>query len=447
MTYQETLDYLYSRLPMFHRIGPAAFKKDLTNTLALCAALGQPQEKFKSIHIAGTNGKGSTSHMLASVLQAAGYKVGLYTSPHLVDFRERIRINGQMVPEEFVTSFIEKNRDVIEEINPSFFEATVALAFDHFAQEKVDIAVIETGLGGRLDSTNVITPLLSIITNISYDHQNMLGNTLPEIAGEKAGIIKTGIPVVIGKRQPETEPVFAAKARETTSPIHFAEDLFSPLEVKNDLQAVYMEADYKDIADHSITHIQSPLRGTYQLENIATVLSAAKLLNDAGIPLPEEAVLTGIREVRQRTSFRGRWEVLGQKPFTVCDVAHNEAGLRNVFQQVAGIRTGKEQFRIVYGMVNDKDIQKALALLPKDAVYYFCRPDIPRGLDVNTLRQHAAAAGLTGSACASVVAAFHQAQQEAVTEDIVLVTGSIFVVAEVLAEYPLATDRQPLATA
>jgi dihydrofolate synthase/folylpolyglutamate synthase len=429
MDYRQTLDYLYAMLPMFHRIGPAAFKKDLTNTLALCEALGHPEKKFKSIHIAGTNGKGSTSHMLGAILQSQGYKTGLYTSPHLVDFRERVRVNGEMVSEDFVVRFVEKNAKLIEKIEPSFFEVTVAMAFDYFAEQKVDFAVIETGLGGRLDSTNVISPVISIITNISYDHQNMLGDTLAEIAGEKAGIIKPNTPVIIGKRQAETEPVFINKAKQENSPIYFAEDFYSVTHsaYKNGrLEVVYLRKE-----DNTENHYRSPMPGHYQLENIATILKATDVLKTEGIALSDEAINEGIENVTELTGLRGRWEVLQEKPLIVCDVAHNEAGLKAVFSQVATIPHDK--LRIVYGMVKDKDINKALSLLPKNALYYFCKPDIPRGLDVDQLLEYTAQQNLKGSGYASVAEAFQQAKHESEANDIVLVAGSIFVVAEVLA--------------
>jgi dihydrofolate synthase / folylpolyglutamate synthase len=428
MTYEQTLDYLYSKLPMFHRIGPAAFKKDLSNTIALCEALDHPEKKFKSIHIAGTNGKGSVSHMTASILQEAGYKTGLYTSPHLVDFRERIRINGEMISKERVARFVEKHKSLIEKIQPSFFEVTVAMAFDYFAESKVDIAVIETGLGGRLDSTNIIKPVLSVITNISYDHQNMLGDTLPQIAGEKAGIIKAGVPVVIGKKQSETELIFLQKVRETGSEIYFAEDHFKPgtPTLKNGLLLL----EYNNIDSNKSISVTSPLPGLYQVENIATVLESAALLKKSGLTISEPHIIQGITNVKSNTGLRGRWEILNEKPLAICDVAHNEAGLKAVFEQVNSIP--HEKLHIVYGMVKDKDIFKALSRLPKNAVYYFCRPDIPRGLDENELSIQAMQSGLNGTSYPSVIQAYHEALTSAHKNDIVLVVGSIFIVAEVL---------------
>ncbi len=430
MNYRQTLDYMFSKLPMFTRIGEAAYKKDLKNTLLLCEALDNPQHKFKSIHIAGTNGKGSTSHMLAAILQSAGYKVGLYTSPHLIDFRERIRINGEEIPEHNVVDFIADNKERIEEIEPSFFELTVAMAFKYFADEKVDFAVIETGLGGRLDSTNIITPELSVITNISYDHQNMLGNSLAEIAGEKAGIIKQNVPVVIGQVHPETKTVFLAKAEDQNAQIYFAEENYKHQshEYKNgNLEAVFLET-----ATGKIIKVETPLAGNYQLQNLATVLQSCNILQKIheGI-FTDEHICKGIREVKKLTGLRGRWEILKQNPLTIADVAHNEAGLKSVFHQINSLTYNK--LYIVFGMVKDKDITKALALLPHSATYYFCAPAIPRALPVTELLHAAENSGLKGLAYQSVADALQNAQNDAGKNDIVLCTGSIFVIAEVLA--------------
>ena len=428
MTYEETLDYLYTKLPMFTRIGAAALKNDLHNTLALCEALGNPERSFKSIHIAGTNGKGSTSHIMASILQTAGYKTGLYTSPHLLDFRERIRVNGAQIPKENVVSFVASHRDLIERIEPSFFEMTVALAFDHFRNEKVDIAVIETGLGGRLDSTNVITPLLSIITNISYDHQYLLGNTLAEIAGEKAGIIKPGIPVVIGQARPETENVFIQKAAETNSPLIFAEKTYTPIE--HSYQHGLLNIVYSKLNESGQVNIVSPLAGNYQLENIATILSSVDVLKTQGINISAEQTIQGILDVKKQTGLLGRWEVISESPLIICDVAHNEAGLRAVFEQINSIPHDKLHF--VYGMVKDKDVEKALSLLPKDAVFYFTQPQLPRALEYKTLHELASQKGLNGNSYPTIAEACAAAQSAQGQNDILLVAGSIFVVAEAL---------------
>jgi dihydrofolate synthase / folylpolyglutamate synthase len=438
MTYAQTLDYLYSRLPMFHRIGAAAYKADLSNTIALCNALGNPENKFRSVHIAGTNGKGSVSHMLASILQESGYKTGLYTSPHLVDFRERIRINGKMIEQGKVTNFVEKYSKIIEEIEPSFFEVTVGMAFEYFAEQKVDIAVIETGLGGRLDSTNIITPLLSVITNISYDHQNLLGNTLPEIAGEKAGIIKQNIPVIIGRHQPETDPVFISKASSEKSEIHFAEDEYIPKSSKIENGLLFVEFENRGHTQNLTVHesgkkilsVASPLAGNYQLENIATVLEASDILSGQLPKINHESMLRGIRNVITNTGLRGRWEVLKNDPLVVCDVGHNEAGLKSVFEQAMSIP--HQNLHIVFGMVKDKDLEKAVSRLPKNAIYYFCQPDIPRALDVHELFMQASKSGLNGNLYPSVKEAYATAISQAERQDIVLITGSFFVVAEIL---------------
>ncbi len=428
MTYQQTLDYLYSKLPMFHRIGAAALKPDLSNTIKLCKALGNPETKFRSIHVAGTNGKGSVSHLLASIFQEAGFKTGLYTSPHLLDFRERIRINGEMISKEAVSAFVKKQKSLIEKIEPSFFEVTVAMAFEYFAENEVDIAIIETGLGGRLDSTNVIKPLLSVITNISYDHQYLLGNTLPEIAAEKAGIIKERVPVVIGKSDPETNPVFSQKAKEMHSIIFYAD---ANIICKNPhLENGLLKAGFINKRSESVYHILSPLSGQYQLENITTVLQSVEVLNNNGFSINKEQIKTGINKVKENTGLMGRWEILGNKPLVVCDVAHNEAGLEIVFDQASTIPHKK--LRIVYGMVKDKDIAKAIAILPRNAIYYFTQPDLPRALDVNELFTLAKDAGLKGATFNSVKEAYSQATTEANADDMVLIVGSIFVAAEVL---------------
>jgi len=429
MTYQETLDYMYSKLPMFHRIGPAALKPDLNNTLALCKALGNPETKFKSIHIAGTNGKGSVSHLLASVLQEAGYKTGLYTSPHLLDFRERIKINGEMIDQKTVTAFVKKNQKLIDKMQPSFFEVTVAMAFEYFAANEVDIAIIETGLGGRLDSTNVIKPLLSVITNISYDHQSLLGETLAEIATEKAGIIKTRVPVVIGKQDPETDPVFSKKAKEMNSAIFYAD---ANIAYKNPhLENGTLKAEYMNKRSGSVYHVLSPLSGQYQLENITTVLQSVEILNDKDFKLSKENIKNGLKNVKENTGLRGRWEILGTSPLIIADVAHNEAGLEAVFEQANELTRGK--MRVVYGMVKDKDIDKAIDMLPKKAHYYFSQPDLPRALAVKDLNKLATKAGLNGKPFNSIKEAYQKAVEEALPNDIILVVGSVFVVAEVLA--------------
>ncbi len=436
MDYQTTLDYLYSQLPMFTRDGPSAFKKDLTNTIELCKRLDNPQDKFKSVHIAGTNGKGSTSHMLAAILQTAGYKTGLYTSPHLKDFRERIRINGEMISEQHVIDFVEKHRSDFEDIKPSFFEMTVGMAFDAFAREKVDIAVIEVGLGGRLDSTNIITPLLSVITNIGWDHMNMLGNTKQLIAGEKAGVIKQGIPVVIGEYQPEVADVFINKAKEENAPLSFASEewVISKSEVGSQKSEAWQEyIDFQIVKKNSqltTQNLQLDLPGTYQLKNVKTVLSTVEGLRKQGFIISDEHIKTALKQVKKLTGLHGRWEVLSQHPLTICDTGHNPEGIAEVLKNIENVSYQKLHF--VMGVVNDKDIGKILALLPKKAVYYFCKPNIPRGLDADSLKQQAANFGLNGRNYPTVKDAFKAAQINAGENDLVFVGGSTFVVAEVV---------------
>ena len=428
LSYPETLDYLYSQLPMFTRIGAAAIKKDLTNTLALCKALHQPQERFKSIHIAGTNGKGSTSHMLASVLQEAGFKVGLYTSPHLKDFRERIRINGQMISEQEVVDFVEKHKALFEEIKPSFFEWTIALCFQHFAQHKVDIAIIETGLGGRLDSTNVISPILSVITNIGWDHMDMLGDSLDKIAFEKAGIIKTKIPVVIGEVLPETERVFKEKSKLERAEIRFAEKEYSMDYFSTTNNGVL--CDVKKRNQLHLKNLDCDLGGIYQQKNIITLITAIDLLKEQGYSISENDIRLGLERVKRNTGLMGRWQILKEKPFTVCDTGHNVDGIKFVVDQLKAIPCSK--LRVVFGMVKDKDIGKVLALLPKEAEYYFCKANLPRALDEKELQAQASAFGLLGNCYASVTEAYQFAERESIDTDVIFVGGSNFVVAELV---------------
>lgn len=432
MNYQQTLDYLYTQLPMFTRVGTSAFKKDLTNTIALCEVLDNPQHKFKSIHVGGTNGKGSTSHMLAAVLQTAGYKTGLYTSPHLKDFRERIRINGQMISEQEVVDFVANHQADFETIEPSFFEMTVAMAFDAFARHKVDIAIIEVGLGGRLDSTNIITPLLSIITNIGWDHMNLLGNTLTEIAGEKAGIIKPSIPVIIGEYQPEVAQVFLNKAEKENAALVFASQKWNiEAEELNAAKLLPITATHSDNAPPPIPlHLQLDLTGTYQLKNVKTVLSAAEELRSQGFVISDEHIAQALTDVQLLTGLAGRWQTLSTHPLTICDTGHNPDGIAEVLKNIAAVTY--EHLHFVIGMVNDKDITKVLSMLPKDATYYFCKPDIPRGLEAEALQQQADALDLHGQTYSSVKAALHAAQQQADANDMVFAGGSTFVVAEIV---------------
>jgi dihydrofolate synthase/folylpolyglutamate synthase len=441
MNYQETIQYLYSQLPFFTRDGASAYKADLTNTVALLNKLDNPQQHFKSVHVAGTNGKGSTSHMLAAILQVAGYRTGLYTSPHLKDFRERIRINGKMISEQQVMDFVAAHSADFELINPSFFEMTVALAFDIFAQEKVDIAIVEVGLGGRLDSTNVITPLLSVITNIGWDHMNILGDSLELIAGEKAGIIKPGVPVIIGEYQEEVALVFTNKARLNHSPIIFASEAFQCEVLGLDSTGEHSEVDepvnvkVSKIPDNMTSELESQnltldLTGTYQLKNIKTVLCAVDELRTQGFNITDEHIATALKQVKTLTGLHGRWEVLSKHPLTICDTGHNPEGMQEVLLNIAAVKYNKLHF--VLGVVNDKDISKILTILPTDAHYYFCKPDIPRGLDAKTLWLKAAGFGLQGEAFSSVPQALLAAQKNAQDNDLVFVGGSTFVVAEVV---------------
>ena len=427
MNYADTLHYLYTQLPVFTRVGASAYKADLGNTLELCKRLDNPQHKFKSIHVAGTNGKGSTSHMLAAVLQVAGYKTGLYTSPHLKDFRERIRVNGQMIPEQTVIDFVAKHRPDFDEIAPSFFEMTVALAFNVFAKEQVDIAVIETGLGGRLDSTNVITPLLSIITNIGWDHMNLLGDTLPKIAGEKAGIIKPNIPVIIGEKQDEVAEVFIRKAEEEKARISFASEL---LEVKGNRNGELLDVEVTKNSQPTTYNLQLDLPGSYQIKNLKTVLLAVDELRLQGYTITDEHIKAALRQVKTLTGLHGRWETISQNPLTICDTGHNPEGIAEVLKNIATVTFNHLHF--VLGMVNDKDISKVLSMLPQNATYYFCRPDIPRGLEADSLKEKAESFGLHGEAYANVKAALAAAQKAAQANDLIFAGGSTFVVAEVV---------------
>jgi dihydrofolate synthase/folylpolyglutamate synthase len=430
MNYTQTLDYLYTQLPVFTRVGASAYKEDLTNTIALCELLDNPQHKFKSVHVAGTNGKGSTSHMLAAILQIAGYKTGLYTSPHLKDFRERIRINGQMIGEQIVVDFVAKHQPDFERIQPSFFEMTVALAFDVFAKEQVDIAIVEVGLGGRLDSTNVINPLLSIITNIGWDHMNLLGDTLQKIAAEKAGIIKPSTPVIVGEYQPEISPIFEEKRRKARANLTYASVVKSEVKIQSSEESLeYLEIHVPQSPLPDL-HIQLDLPSTYQLKNARTVLTAVDELRRQGFVITDEHIITALKQVKTLTGLHGRWEVLSHTPLTICDTGHNGEGMTEVLKNIGLVKY--DHLHFVIGMVNDKDISKILAMLPKDATYYFCRPDIPRGLEAENIRLQAENFDLHGQAYPSVKAALQAAQANATNKDLVFVGGSTFVVAEVV---------------
>lgn len=429
-SYKETLDFLYSQLPMFQRIGPAAYKTDLTNTSQICERLGNPQDGIRFVHIAGTNGKGSVSHFLAAILQASGYRTGLYTSPHLKDFRERIRINGKMISEQEVTDFVDKNRDRLYDIHPSFFEYTFGMALEHFRKNEVDIAVLETGMGGRLDSTNIVKPLLSVITNIGMDHTAFLGDTMEKIAKEKAGIIKAGIPVVIGKRQEKVSGVFREAALRAGSPVVFADLHYKLLRTGKMTKDGLLDVEFEVAPSGEKIKLLSGLPGKYQAENLVTVLESCRMLNEMGFSISQKNIETGIKEVQSLTGIRGRWQVLGKSPLVICDIGHNEDGIKAVLEQLKTIEYNK--LHIVFGTVGDKDPSNILRLLPGDAAYYFCRAKIPRAMNENTLKEHATQAGLKGEAYGSVGKAYEDALKNASDNDLVLIGGSTFVVAEVL---------------
>jgi len=425
MNYEQTLEYLFTQLPMFSRVGAAAYKADLTNTLKLCEAIGNPQHQFKSIHIAGTNGKGSTSHMLASILQTAGYKTGLYTSPHLVDFRERIKIDGKYCSKEFVVDFTEKIKPLIEAIQPSFFEITVAMAFSYFAEQKVDIAVIEVGLGGRLDSTNIITPEVSVITNIGLDHTQFLGNTIPEIAGEKAGIIKKDIPCVISEYTAETRPVFDAAASHTS--ISYAPVVYSIQNAKYAHES--LQVDLINNVTGATNTYSLDLNGSYQAKNVLGVLTAIDILQTKGWKITHENIASGLSKVKINTGLYGRWQVIGNNPTTVVDVAHNVAGIQTLLAQIALLHYN--QLHLVFGMVKDKDIDSVLALLPAHATYYFTKAQIERAIDAHELQQKAGTYGLQGNTYVTVNEAITAAKNKAQPNDLIVVCGSVFLVGEI----------------
>lgn len=428
MNYLQTLDYIFSSMPMFQRIGGLAYKPDIGNTLKICEITNQPQRNFPAIHIAGTNGKGSVSHMLASILQESGFVTGLFTSPHLKDFRERIKINGQMIPEEAVVSFVEQYRTDFEIIQPSFFEMTFGMAMHWFSMNRIDIAIIETGMGGRLDSTNVITPLLSVITNIGYDHTQFLGDTLEAIAREKAGIIKPGIPVIIGESNQATATIFHSFATENKSPLIFADQTIQisrcePSSEPGTMRLKAQEGQHEWLID-------CPLTGQYQLKNICTVLAATSEITKRFSQFRSLKIEDGIRNTLSNTGLKGRWQTLRTRPLTICDIGHNADGIREVVEQFGSM--SYHHLHFVIGVVNDKDIRAMLALLPAGATYYFCKADIPRGLDATLLRDAAQAFNLAGSVYGSVKEALNAAWDVAGNEDLVFIGGSAFTVAEVI---------------
>lgn len=424
MTYQETIDYLFNIAPAFERIGKKAYKADLDNSVALDNHFGNPHKKFKTIHIAGTNGKGSCSHTIAAILQQAGYKVGLYTSPHLVDFRERIKVNGKCIESSYVVDFVEQQHDFFESLNPSFFEVTTALAFKYFAEIKVDYAVIEVGLGGRLDCTNIISPILSVITNISFDHTELLGNTLTAIANEKAGIIKDSVPVVIGETTADTRAVFEERARQKNAPITFAED-------SSELVSYKQNPPYG--IEYTTKHygkICSPMGGLYQVRNTNTVLSAVRALETMRIISRAEDVREGFRHIKELTGLLGRWQYLGTKPTIVCDTGHNLGGWEYLSEQIKA--QPYSTLRIVFGMVNDKDIDSVMALLPREAVYYFTRANSKRALSETVVKAKGEEHGLQGECFADVKTAFEKTKSDASPDDFIFVGGSSYIVADLL---------------
>jgi dihydrofolate synthase / folylpolyglutamate synthase len=426
MDYQQTIEYLFTKLPMFSRIGAAAFKKDLTNTISLCEFLGNPQEKFKTIHVGGTNGKGSVSHMLAAILQTAGYKTGLYTSPHLKDFRERIKVNGNMVDEQFVIDFTEKIKPLIKEIEPSFFEITVAMAFDHFAKEQVDVAIIEVGLGGRLDSTNIITPELSVITNIGWDHMNMLGDSLEKIAFEKAGIIKEQVPVVVGEILTETWPVFSSIAKEKNAPLSIASQTRDVADWKWEKHELIVEVAGQHRTDHKKYHLDLP--GIYQTKNLLTVLEACSQLQQKGWNITDPTIHTALKQVKKMTGLHGRWEVIHHSPTVILDVAHNIDGIKQLVQQIE--LTEHKDLHIIIGMVKDKEIDDILSTLPREAHYYFTKANIPRALPEEELRKKSERFKLKGKTFSTVNTALYAASLNAAKEDLIIICGSIFLAGE-----------------
>ena len=436
MNYQQTLEYLYGNLPMYQRVGAHAFKKDLHNIRKLCLALDNPQNKFRSVHIAGTNGKGSSAHMLASILQTAGFKTGLYTSPHLKSFTERIRINGKSIEKEKVVEFVENNKEVFESIQPSFFEMTVAMAFDHFANEEVDIAIIEVGLGGRLDSTNIIKPEVSLITSISYDHQHMLGDTLEEIAVEKAGIMKRGVPVVIANMQKELISVFVNQARQVECPIYFSGIDYRFEVIENTGQLLYI----RNISDNTTFALDLP--GEYQVMNLPGVFKTCEILRDIGFPINRKQAMDGLARVRKLTGLKGRWQLISKNPRIICDTGHNTGAIQEIVKQLKSIPYAN--LHIVIGTVNDKDIEPMLALLPSKAKYYFCQPDVPRSLNAHELAKVAANYKLKGKVILDVNSAVNEARINSSSDDLIFVGGSTFVVAE-LNEFVMRKKMQRFA--
>lgn len=427
MNYEQVLNFIYNSLPMYQRVGKAAYKANLDNTISLDNYFGNPHRKFKTIHVAGTNGKGSVSHSIASVLQEAGYKTGLYTSPHLIDYRERIRINGEMISKGFVCDFINSNKEIIEELTPSFFEMSVAMAFDYFRKENIDVAVIEVGLGGRLDSTNIITPDLSVITNIGLDHTQFLGNTVEKIAVEKAGIIKPNTPIIIGETQEKIKQIFIDKAKENNSEIIFADNSYQILKADN--------KDYTIKSESGIREIEFDLLGKYQQKNLPTILASSDKLIELGYNISKDNITAGLRSVVSNTHLRGRWEILKKEPFVVCDTGHNTEGLTHTIEQIKSHSSSK--LHIVLGFVNDKNVEDVLALFPTDAEYYFTQASVPRAMDKDLLIEIAKKLELKGKSYPDVLTAYNEALKNADNNDLIFIGGSTFVVGDLLGELSL----------
>jgi dihydrofolate synthase / folylpolyglutamate synthase len=428
MNYEEVIEFMFNSLPMYQRIGQAAYKADLKNTLLLDEHTGNPHKEFKTIHVAGTNGKGSVSHSIASILQEAGYKTGLYTSPHLIDYRERIRVDGQMIDKDYVCNFINSNKSIIDEIQPSFFEMSVALAFCYFRDCNVDVAVVEVGMGGRLDSTNIITPELSVITNIGLDHTQFLGDSLEKIAAEKAGIIKSDVPVVVGEKHSQTENVFKSIANELNSEISFASDRFES-QIKDACEgfSTFQIID----SDKNHFEIEFGLSGKYQEKNLATILETVQQLRAKAFKITDESLRLGLKNLVKNTSLRGRWEILQKNPLVICDTGHNKEGLEYTMKQLSSLKF--ERLRIILGFVNDKNVDSVLGMFPKDAEYYFTRASIPRALDENILKEKAEIAELKGEKYQDVPSAYGSALKKSGPNDLIFVGGSTFIVADLLA--------------
>ncbi|MDR0384759.1 MAG: bifunctional folylpolyglutamate synthase/dihydrofolate synthase [Prevotellaceae bacterium] len=430
MNYKETLQYLYDALPVFHRTGKAAYKANLDNSILLDRYFGSPHRKYKTVHVAGTNGKGSVSHIIASVLHSAGYRTGLYTSPHLFDFRERIKVNGQDIPEQTVIDFVAENKSLIEHLRPSFFEIASSMAFRFFAEERVDVAVIETGLGGRLDSTNIITPELCVITNTGFDHTEFLGDSIDKIASEKAGIIKSGIPVVVGEKHEESTEIFTLKAKASNSPLVFAEDCLATLSSENrrGKQIFTFVSTNKNLFPDDKFTVSLDLEGSYQNKNIVTALTALAMLKKQSFEISSEAEQSGLADAAANTGLRGRWQILRKNPAIICDTGHNAHGLKYTMKQL--MEQDYDKLYFVLGLVGDKDLDSIIPLLPQNAYYFFTQASIPRAMNAETLARKCIAANLKGEVVTAVVEAVRKAVRKASADDLIFIGGSTYVVAE-----------------